>query len=121
MCWTVPMYTVEDKASPRAMLSNGIQINSHGVSLGDLNPPVNVYNLLDVVVANIKVASLPVPNPGGKAKALSRILLSPRARAKEIFHNFQDHRRPQARAKEILHFRLHLLYQCHGQGTCRCL
>ena len=114
------MYTVEDKASPRAMLSNGIQINSHGVSLGDLNPPVNVYNLLDVVVANIKVANLPVPNPGERVKALSRILLSPRARAKGTFHIFQYHLRPQARAKGILHYRRYLLQQCLGQGTCRC-
>ena len=113
------MYIVEDRARQRAMLS-GIRINSHGDRPGDLNLPVNVYNLLDVVVANIKVANLPVPNPGERVKALSRILLSPRARAKGTFHIFQYHLRPQARAKGILHYRRYLLQQCLGQGTCRC-
>ena len=94
MLWTVPTYTVEDRVSQRAMLNNGIRINSHGDRLGDLNLPDNVYNLLDVVVANIKVANLPVPNPGERVKALSRILLSPRARAKGTFHIFQYHLRP---------------------------
>ena len=60
------MYIVEDRATQRTMLSNGIQINSHGDRLGDLNLPVNVSSLLDVVVANIKVASLLVPNPEGR-------------------------------------------------------
>ena len=66
MCWTALMYIVEDRATQRTMLSNGIQINSHGDRLGDLNLPVNVSSLLDVVVANIKVASLLVPNPEGR-------------------------------------------------------
>ena len=88
MLWTVPTFIVEDKVSQRAMPNNGIQINNHGDRLGDLNLPVNVYNLLDVAVANIKVANLPVPNPGGRVKALSRILISPRARAKGDFSHF---------------------------------
>lgn len=66
MCWIALMYIVEDRATQRTMLSNGIQINSHGDRLGDLNLPVNVSSLLDVVVANIKVASLLVPNPEGR-------------------------------------------------------
>ena len=60
------MYIVEDRARQRAMLSSGTRINSHGDRLGDLNLPVNVSSLLDVVVANIKVASLLVPNPEGR-------------------------------------------------------